>query len=106
MAYSIMVWLVYPGKHPHEDEEVEWAAAGRDEAPGARTGENIGAALPRMNYGVYDTEGEAEQALEDISKTLQQNAPLRISRESHRVWLIPASRVHYVVCGEVDRPKD
>lgn len=106
MAYSIMVWLVNPGEGPYQDEEQEWAAAGRDEAPGARTGENLGPALPRMVYGVYETEDEAEQALEGISKNLQQNAPLRISAQSRRVWLIPANRVHYVVCSEVTRPKD
>lgn len=107
MAYSIMVWLVDPGKHPHEQDEIDWVAAGQDEAPGARTGENMGHALPRMAYGVYDTEGEAEQALEEISSTLQKNAPLKINNShSHRVWLIPADRVHYVVCSQVDRPKD
>ncbi len=106
MAYSVMVWLVDPGEHAYQDEEQEWATAGRDEAPGARTGENMGPALPRMNYGIYETEDEAEQALADIADTLQKNAPLRISRQSHRVWLIPANRVHYVVCSEVTRPKD
>jgi hypothetical protein len=106
MAYSVMVWLVDPGKHAHQDEEVEWASAGRDQAPGAATGENIGPALPRMVYGVYETEDEAEKALVEISTNLQQNTPLRISAQASRVWLIPADRVHYVVCSEVQRPKD
>jgi hypothetical protein len=35
MAYSVMVWLVNPGHQAHEEEETEWATAGRDEAPGA-----------------------------------------------------------------------
>ena len=106
MAYSVMVWLVDPGAHPHQDEEVEWATAGRDEAPGAATGENIGPAIPRMVYGVYESQDEAEQALGDITVTLQQNAPLRLTSHANRVFLIPASRVHYVVCSEVQRPMD
>ena len=106
MAYSVMVWLVNPGEYPQQDDEEEWASAGRDEAPGAATGANVGFALPRMVYGVYETEDEAEKALVEISTNLQENAPLRISAHSHRVWLIPADRVHYVVCSEVQRPKD
>ncbi len=106
VAYSVLVWLVNPGEYPQEDREEEWAAAGRDEAPGARTGENVGHAIPRMVYGVYETQDEAEQALGEISETLQRNAPLRISAQANRVWLIPAERVHYVVCSEVQRPMD
>lgn len=106
MAYSVMVWLVNPGEYSQQNDEEEWASAGRDEAPGAATGANIGFPLPRMVYGVYETEDEAEKALVEISTNLQQNTPLRISAQSHRVWLIPADRVHYVVCSEVQRPKD
>jgi hypothetical protein len=106
MAYSVVVWLVDPGKHAYQDEEVEWATAGRDHAPGAATGENVGAAFPRMVYGVYETENEAEQALGNITDTLKQNAPLRLTSQANRVFLIPANRVHYVVCSEVERPKD
>jgi len=106
MAYSVIVWLVNPGEYPQEGREEEWAAAGRDEAPGASTGSNVGHALPRMRYGVYESEGDAESALEEISQKLQQNAPLRISSQASRQWLIPADRVHYVVCEYVERPKD
>ena len=49
---------------------------------------------------------EAEQALEEVSGNLQRNAPLRISARSDRVWLLPADRVHYMVCEEVERPRD
>jgi hypothetical protein len=42
MAYSVIVWLVNPGPQAHEEQETEWATAGRDEAPGAATGVNIG----------------------------------------------------------------
>ncbi len=106
MAYSVMVWLVAPGEHPQQEREEEWAAAGRDEAPGAATGANLGYALPRMRYGVYEGQQEADNALSEISDSLQQNRPLRISSQASRVWLLPADRVHYVVCEEVQRPKD
>lgn len=106
MAYSVMVWLVDPGKHPYQEEEEAIAASGRDRAPGAATGANIGAALPRLVYGVYESQDEAESALAEISNNLQQNAPLRMSMHGNRVFLVPAERVHYVVCDEVKRPKD
>lgn len=105
MAYSIMVWLVNPGEYPQQELE-EVRAADPQEAPGAATGSNIGYALPRMVYGVYEDQGEAEKALGEISETLQGNTPLRISAQANRVWLIPADRVHYVVCEEVERPGD
>jgi hypothetical protein len=40
------------------------------------------------------------------SSQLQQNAPLRIPQHGNREFLIPADRVHYVVCDEVERPMD
>src|SRR4028118_1510830 len=137
MAYSVIVWLVDPGKHPQQDEEEEWAQAGRDQAPGAATGANRGYSLPRMRYGVYESQKEAEGALSEISDSLQQNRPLRIpsqatrrgrtpaaparpaapaaappapraslqrrrprrtAPQASRQWLLPADRVHYVVC--------
>ncbi len=106
MAYSVMVWLVDPGEHPHQEEEEQIAATGRDRAPGATTGANIGAAIPRLVYGVYESHDEAESALAEISNNLQQNAPLRINMHGNRVFLVPTERVHYVVCDEVERPKD
>ena len=106
MAYSVIVWLVDPGKHPQQDREEEWAAEGREQAPGAATGANLGYTLPRMRYGVYESQDEAEQALDTISESLQQNRPIRITSQASRVWLLPANRVHYVVCEEVQRPKD
>ncbi|CAN5557298.1 hypothetical protein BH24ACT22_BH24ACT22_09490 [soil metagenome] len=105
MAYSVMVWLVNPGEYPQQELE-ETRAADPESASGASTGANIGHALPRMVYGVYENRDEAEQALFKVSSSLQGNEPLRISARSDRVWLIPAQRVHYVVCEEVERPKD
>lgn len=109
MAYSVMVWLVNPGEQAYEAEEMARSSIGRERAPGAATGVNMGPALTRMVYGVYESQDEAEQALGDITVTLQQNAPLRVTsspEHANRVFLIPADRVHYVVCDEVERPKD
>jgi hypothetical protein len=106
MAYSVMVWLVQPGEGPYEGEEEELAALKREQAPGARTGVNMGAAIPRIVYGVYDDQSEADGALAEISDNLRQNVPLRIPQHGNRVFLVPADRVHYVVSDEVTRPKD
>jgi hypothetical protein len=106
MAYSVMVWMVNPGEQAHEDEALERSEAGRNDAPGAAAGVNEPPAFTRLVYGVYETQEEAEQALGDISVTLQQNAPLRITMHGNRMFLVPASRVHYVVCDEVERPID
>jgi hypothetical protein len=106
VAYSVMVWLVEPGEYPQQEDEETRAGAAPETASGAHTGANMGYAIPRMVYGVYESQNDAESALKEISNNLQQNTPLRISAHSHRQFLIPADRVHYVVCEEVDRPKD
>ena len=106
MAYSVMVWLVNPGEHPQEEDEEARASAGRENAPGAATGVNVGHALPRLVYGVYESQDDADGALAEIADNLRQNAPLRIPQHGNRVFLVPAERVHYVVCDEVTRPKD
>jgi hypothetical protein len=62
-----------------------------------------------MVYGVYESLDEAEKALSEISNTLRENEPLEISsapEHANRTFLIPAYRVHYVVCDEVERPID
>ncbi len=106
MAYSVMVWLVYPGEQAYQEEDVERSTAERKKAPGAATGVNMPPAFTRLVYGVYESQEDAEQVLGDISVTLQQGAPLRITMHGNRTFLVPASRVHYVVCDEVERPKD
>ena len=106
MAYSVLVWLVNPGEYPQEDLEEERASVTREGAPGAATGSNLGYPLPRMRYGVYESQEEADGALAQIADSLQQNRPIRIHSRASRSWLIPASRVHYVVCQEVERPID
>ncbi len=109
MAYSVIIWLVNPGEKAYEAEEVAISTERREHAPGAATGVNMSPAFTRMVYGVYESQEEAKEALEHISNALQQNAPLWVTsspEHTNRVFLIPASRVHYVVCDEVVRPKD
>jgi len=62
-----------------------------------------------MLYGVYESLDEAKQALAEISNKLSENEPLEITsgaEHANRLFLIPAYRVHYVVCEEVERPRD
>jgi hypothetical protein len=60
-----------------------------------------------MRYGVYETQEEAERVFDGISNALQQNSPLRVVvSHADRVFLVPAGRVHYVVCQEAERPRN
>ena len=109
VAYSLMAWLVDPGEQAHQEQAMQRTTTGRAQAPGAASGVNEPPAFTRIVYGVYEDQEEAEQALGNISVTLQQNAPLRITsgaEHANRTFLIPAHRVHYVVCEYVERPMD
>jgi len=62
-----------------------------------------------MVYGVYESLDEAKKALSGISKKLRENEPLEITSgvaHANRIFLIPAHRIHYVVCDAVERPMD
>jgi hypothetical protein len=62
-----------------------------------------------MVYGVYESLDEAKRVLSEISNKLRQNEPLEITsgpEHANRISLIPAYRIHYVVCDEVERPMD
>jgi hypothetical protein len=62
-----------------------------------------------MVYGVYERLDEAKKALSEISNKLRENEPLEITsgvEHANRISLIPAHRVHYVVCDDVERPRD
>jgi len=62
-----------------------------------------------MVYGVYKSLDEAKNAFSEISNKLRENEPLEITsapEHANRIFLIPASKVHYVVCDEVERPMD
>jgi hypothetical protein len=109
VAYSVMVWLVDPGEQAHQREAMQRTTTGRSQAPGAASGVNEPPAFTRMVYGVYESLDEANKALSEISKGLRENEPLEITsgaEHANRTFLIPASRVHYVVCDEVERPRD
>lgn len=92
-----MVWLVDPGEQAYQEEDVERSTAERKKAPGTATGVNMPPAFTPLVYGIYESQEDAEQALGDISGTLLQGASLRITMHGGRTFLVPASRVHYVV---------
>lgn len=104
MPYSVMIWLV-DREHELEGQEARPTRHDPELNPGAAVGVTAPPAFDRLNYGFYETEHEAEAALKDIAKDLEKNSPV-IIRSGSRTFLIPATRVHYVVCDEVTRPKD
>ena len=109
MAYSVMVWLVDPGEQAHQQEAMQRTTMGRDKAPGAASGVNEPPAFTRIVYGIYESLEEAKNALSEISNKLRHNEPLEItsgSEHANRIFLVPAYRVHYVVCDDVERPMD
>jgi hypothetical protein len=109
MAYSVMVWLVDPGEQAHQQQAMQRTTTGRAQAPGAASGVNEPPAFTRMVYGIYESLDEAKEVLSEISKKLRQTEPLQITSEpehANRIFLIPAYRVHYVVCDDVERPMD
>ena len=109
VAYSVMVWLVAPGEQAHQSEAMQRTTTGRSQAPGAASGVNEPPAFTRMVYGVYESLDEAKKALSEISDKLRENEPLEITsgaEHANRIVLIPAHRVHYIVCSEVERPMD
>lgn len=104
MPYTVMIWLV-DREHSLSALEVRGLRHDPDLTPGASAGVTAPPTFDRLNYGFYETEDEAARALEQLSSTLERNAPVRVQSEK-RTFLIPASRVHYAVCEEVVRPKD
>jgi hypothetical protein len=109
VAHSVMVWLVNPGEQVYQEEALQRTTTGRAQAPGAASGGNEPPAFTRIVYGVYESLDEAKKALSEISNKLRQNEPLEITsgpEHANRTFLIPACRVHYVVCDEVERPID
>jgi hypothetical protein len=104
MPYTVMIWLV---DREHSLKPIEERENRHDAnlTPGASAGVTALPAFDRLNYGFYETENEASEALEVLAANLERNAPVRVESAS-RTFLIPASRVHYAVCEEVTRPKD
>jgi hypothetical protein len=109
VAYGVMVWLVAPGEQAHQPEAMQRTTTGRSQARGAASGVNEPPAFTRMLYGVYESLDEAKKALSEISDKLRENEPLEITsgaEHANRIFLIPAHRIHYIVCNEVERPRD
>jgi len=104
MPYSVMIWLV---DREHVPNGLETRETRHDPVltPGAASGVTAPPAFDRLRYGFYETEDEAKAALKDIGKDLEKNNPIKVQSGS-RTFLIPANRVHYIVCEEVTRPKD
>jgi hypothetical protein len=104
MPYTVMIWLV---DREHSLKPIEERENRHDAnlTPGASAGVTALPAFDRLNYGFYETENEASEALEVLAANLERNAPVRVE-SANRTFLIPASRVHYAVCEEVTRPKD
>lgn len=99
MPYSIMIWLTDPGNATTGE------GPDRDTAPGAHAGVTASPAVTRLSYGLFDSEIERDEQLNVISEHLRRNAPIRVTH-GERSFLVPAGRVHYVVCERVVRPKD
>lgn len=99
MPYSIMIWLTDPGTGGDRE------GPNRETAPGAHSGVTAPPAITHLSYGFFDDEIERDEQLTVISEHLRRNAPLRVTH-GERTFLIPAARVHYVVCEKVMRPKD
>jgi DNA-binding LytR/AlgR family response regulator len=104
MPYSVMIWLV---DREHVPSGLETRENRHDPVltPGAAAGVTAGPAFDRLNYGFYEDEDDAKAAMMEIAKDLEKNNPLKVKSGS-RTFLIPASRVHYIVSEEVTRPKD
>jgi len=104
MPYTVMIWLV-DREHSPSTVETRENRHSPNLTPGAASGVTAPPAFDRLNYGFYETQDEANRALEELASGLERNAPVRVQSET-RTFLIPASRVHYAVCEEVVRPKD
>src|SRR3712207_8931118 len=79
MAYSVMVWLVNPGVHPQQEDEQVRLVDGNESAPGAASGVNMGYAIPRIVYGVYESQDEADGALSEVSSQDRKSTRLNSS---------------------------
>lgn len=106
MPYTVMVWLTNAENLTLEKEDELRSISKEDRPAGGNSGITFPPVFNRFLYGLYDAQEEAQGALQEITSNLQQNAPLQITQRSGEVFLVPASRIHYVVCAEVSRPKD
>ena len=106
MPYTVIVWLTNAIDMTREVEDTLRSLDEDNRPAGGNSGVTIPPLLNRFQYGLYDSQDEAENALQEISTQLEENTPLRIAQRSGEVFVVPAASVHYVVCAEVSRPKD
>lgn len=101
MAYSVMIWLV-----DNDEEGVDTdASPSSRQGNGARAGVTAPPPFSHLAYGVYDSQRDVREALTRLTNELGDKGVVRVDHGS-RTFLIPTSRVHYVVCEEVERPVD
>lgn len=105
MPYSVMIWLVDPGDEAVEERSGDGEARKRQRPRGASGGFTARPRSTCLSYGLFESEIDVEDALTMISESLRRNAPIRVTH-GNRTFLVPAGRVHYVVCDEVTRPRD
>lgn len=106
MAYTVMLWLVNPGPQTDEAEAKEMLDRRRTHLPGAKTGVTEPPASTRLVYGMYEDQGQAEEALMNLGIQLGSNQPVRVEMNSGNVFLVPTHRIHYAVMSKVMRPVD
>ena len=101
MPYSVMIWLVEPSTPPHS------TADDPGDSPPARGSSGVTAPPPatHLSYGLFENERERREALSGLSGRLAANEPIRVAR-GRRTFLIPHSRVHYVVSEKVTLPRE
>lgn len=97
MPYSVMIWL----KGASEDSPEAGAAR---ESASAAAGVTTGPLFTHLSYGFFESPKDLDEALARLSEQLRQGV-VRVVRDG-RTFLIPTSRIHYVVADEVERPID
>lgn len=100
MPHSVMIWLV----DAEDREETDGGGSGRAEK-GGKAGVTAPPRFSHLAYGMYESSRDLREALTRLTNELGDKGVVRVEHGS-RTFLIPASRVHYVVSQEVERPVD
>lgn len=103
MAYTIMLWLIQPGSQAHEPEAMQMLDKHNSLFPDAYANKPP---ATHLIYGVYQDSKDARRALEKITDHLEEQDPIEVELEEGTIFLIPASRIHYVVMSEIEGPKE
>lgn len=99
MPYSVMIWLTGPHDEPPRTGAKEGGEASRSAA-----GVTKGPVFTHFSYGFYESRNDLDEVLSNLSEQLKTGV-VRVVHGS-RTFLVPASRIHYVVADEVTRPVD